>query len=179
MTGRAEARRTVTYVATAEPTSWAKARGVEVDRVSDDLAAYLADATNVLGIPVGTDADITAIPQELEVLPGLPMAGDYSVLGSFFCESTGMHIVLGRKVNQDGQIVYVVGQVDEIRPDVPLRGTQFVAKYLARKIWAIHVDESPEYPRKCVCQVYEATSESDLDDHVSAMMHVDDGQSHG
>lgn len=62
MPGSAKATRTVTYLATAEPESWAATRGVGVDEVPDDLAAYLAEATNAVGLPAGVVADIVAMP---------------------------------------------------------------------------------------------------------------------
>ena len=116
----------------------------------------------------------------------LPTAGDCVVLGWAFDDDKITFLVLGRKINEDGQTVYVVGEVDEIGPDIPLRGTVFVTPHLARRVWTRRINgaspetpgRSPGYPRRCVCGKYLATNETDLDEHIAAMMHVDDGDSH-
>lgn len=57
--------------------------------------------------------------------------------------------------------------------------TGFIKKYVDTDVK--HTAQLANIPRStmCACGDYFATSPRDLDDHVSAMMHVNDGKHHG
>lgn len=131
---KAAATRTVTYTATAEPESWASARGVEIDNVTDDLAAYLVEATNVLGVPVGVEGDITAVPHEAQPATPATTVGEFPLGATIFVAESAddwmAYQIVGSESDDAGSIPvevvwtggvpgFEVGQRIVISPDVP------------------------------------------------------------